>query len=332
MDNDGKKPIDLNAFAYRIIKQACLSQDYYVGFSKALYYAKICMNADNIIIFKNDGIDGEFEHKYNQALMSGNSEPITELLNNNANVEDNLGIFTSIINTDDGEQAVIFVPITIRDSKYVIAITGRDREFIVDEKVLTTFAEAMQIVMDKVKTVNDLIRDSEFDKLTQLRNRNSYETDTSQIISTNGMVLGLFDLFRLKTINDNYSHDKGDEYIVGAAKILNKYFPEYVITKDENGRKQKVATGTRLYRTGGDEFILITPDSLESVEIRAHQAVEELRQLDLGIPEEIGLNLGIVRSESNESVKQLTIRADESLREDKSATYKRLGIDRRQAK
>jgi diguanylate cyclase (GGDEF)-like protein len=183
--------------------------------------------------------------------------------------------------------------------------------------------------MEKVKTVNDLKRDNEFDKLTQLRNRNSYETDISRIENTTGMVLGLFDLFRLKTVNDNYSHDKGDEYITGAARILSKYFPEFIVRTDEHGKKQKVATGTRLYRTGGDEYVLITPDSLESVELRAQQAIEEVRHLDLGIPEEIGLNLGIVKSENNESVKQLTVRADELLREDKTAIYRRLGIDRR---
>jgi len=321
--------IDLNAFAYRIIKQAYLSQNHSIGLAKALYYAKICLHADNIIIFKNDGIDGEYEHKYNQALMSDSSIPITEALNANRDKDGNISTFRTTVNMKEGEEAVVFVPVTIRDSKYVIALTSRNKDFDIRPNVLSVFKDAMEIVMEKVKTVNDLKRDNEIDKLTQLRNRNSYETDISRIENTTGLVLGLFDLFRLKTVNDNYSHDKGDEYITGAARILSKYFPEFIVRTDEHGKKQKVATGTRLYRTGGDEYVLITPDSLESVELRAQQAIEEVRHLDLGIPEEIGLNLGIVKSENNESVKQLTVRADELLREDKTAVYRLLGIDRR---
>lgn len=331
MDKDFYEKFDLNLFGYTIIKLAYLSEDYQQGLAKSLYYAKICMNADNIVIFKNDGIDGEYSHKYNQALMKGNSERLTELLNSTIGEED--GEVPYKVETELGDsKSVIFVPITIRDSKYVIAVTSKDKDFNIRPDILIKFREAMTIVMEKVKTVNDLIRDSIYCKLTHLRNRNSYEENISSIRNTNGMVFGLFDLFRLKTVNDQYGHDKGDEYIVRTAEILDKYFPEFVIRSDENGKKQQVYTGTRLYRIGGDEFVLITNDSLESVELRAQQAMEEVRNMNLGIPDEIGMNSGIVQSVGNESIKELTNRADELLKADKTATYKRLGIERRQGK
>lgn len=49
----------------------------------------------------------------------------------------------------------------------------------------------------------------------------------------------VFDLNDLKRINDNEGHEKGDEYIISAVKLIKEYFPKNPI-----------------YRIGGDEFVV----------------------------------------------------------------------------
>ena len=56
------------------------------------------------------------------------------------------------------------------------------------------------------------------DLLTGLDNRNSYEIRINGIDESNdNLVFGLFDLFRLKYVNDNYSHKR--KSVIGVEKI-----------------------------------------------------------------------------------------------------------------
>ena len=56
---------------------------------------------------------------------------------------------------------------------------------------------------------------------------------------------------------------------------------------------------------------------------------DEIKNLDLKINEFIGINYGLVERNSNETIKDLYLRADGLLSKDKAETYKILGIDRR---
>lgn len=55
-------------------------------------------------------------------------------------------------------------------------------------------------------------------------------------------IVFVFDINGLKTINDTFGHDAGDELIIGASRCI----------------KKAVGDTGRCYRIGGDEFVVVT--------------------------------------------------------------------------
>lgn len=82
------------------------------------------------------------------------------------------------------------------------------------------------------------------DPMTQLRNRQYYNMIESTMDSIAfPQTFIVIDLNDLKSINDNYGHFIGDDYIVEYAKLLKENLPERSI----------------IMRMGGDEFLVIIP-------------------------------------------------------------------------
>ena len=94
---------------------------------------------------------------------------------------------------------------------------------------------------------NPLYRDmANTDFMTELKNRNSYETDRQNLDAKkkwNGLTVAVIDVNNLKLVNDRLGHAVGDDCIVNAARVL------------QSVESQKVTA----YRYGGDEFILTVP-------------------------------------------------------------------------
>ncbi len=84
------------------------------------------------------------------------------------------------------------------------------------------------------------------DTLTHVKNKAAYEQKKNQLIKDIfeekneefGIIMA--DVNYLKTVNDIYGHDRGDEYIKGACKIICDVFSH-----------------SNVYRIGGDEFVIL---------------------------------------------------------------------------
>ena len=191
----------------------------------------------------------------------------------------------------------------------------------------------MQVILKRAASYERNTKAITTDMLTGLDNRNSYEMRLSQINEEdNNIVFALFDLFRLKFINDSFTHAKGDLYIKETAKILNKYWPKYKVTVNEDTTETYHSTGHCVYRIGGDEFVLMTnKETLQLASIKAELARDEVGLIDLGISDNIiiGLNYGMVKPEQGESMKKTYIKADHKLQEDKDQMYKKYRLERR---
>ena len=90
------------------------------------------------------------------------------------------------------------------------------------------------------------------DAMTGLLNRRAYEEDCVQLLemgAVDHMTIIMMDVNGLKTANDTYGHQAGDELIIGAAKCIQIAIGEY----------------GKVYRTGGDEFVALLECSREKL-------------------------------------------------------------------
>lgn len=103
------------------------------------------------------------------------------------------------------------------------------------------------------------------DPLTGIYNRRTLVDDLDrvyQIVQRNGQPYAMLvlDLDNFKNINDQYGHLAGDQVLMQFARLL-----------DANIRK-----GDRLYRYGGEEFVIVVPGATPSTLVNM---VEKLRQM-----------------------------------------------------
>ncbi len=171
-------------------------------------------------------------------------------------------------------------------------------------------------VDEEKRREENLIRISMTDELTRLNNRRSYDEDLKELRKGRlapTFVLFSIDINGLKKANDTMGHTAGDELIKGAANCLTLAV----------GNKGKV------YRTGGDEFMVISymekPDKLRDA-IKA-----KTRDWKGNYTKELNLAVGYASLSENPdaSIDDLEHLADTRMYEDKSEFYNKSGNDRR---
>lgn len=119
-------------------------------------------------------------------------------------------------------------------------LSGDMRDYVVG------IAEAEKEVRGLKEHVNEINAIAYKDGLTHVKNKNAYEEKKALIekdIKEKGSVefgIVMADINCLKNINDIYGHDKGDEYIKGACKIICDTYSH-----------------SSVYRVGGDEFVVL---------------------------------------------------------------------------
>ena len=318
--------------SYHIYSLALSDKDMRDGLGKALYFTKLAFNADNVILYKLNE-SGDYAHIHNSALMNTNSSLITVVLNSAKTLLDNKKKYELNLNFNNIGN-IAFIKINVNDNVYVIALTG-NKKFInlVDDKFLNIFIDTMDKILDKLEQFEELKKSSDVDTLTGLSNRNAYERDMNERQISDGMIYVIFDLFRLKTINDNYNHKKGDEYINKAAEVLKKHFPKYIYTIDSTGKKVRSETGSCIYRIGGDEFVLVSDtETCENVQVKLMIIQDEIKNMDLNVDEPLGINYGFVQAKDGDKLRDLYLKSDRLLADSKREQYKRMGIERRGSK
>ena len=167
------------------------------------------------------------------------------------------------------------------------------------------------------KNMTSLMKRTEIDAMTGIRNRGSGEKLIDQIIS-DGIpgVLLMLDIDKFKSINDTFGHKIGDQVIISAAHCL-----------QETTRKNDV-----VMRLGGDEFVcfLYNAQSVKDAELyakRLFSAIEHIR-IDK-IPEiRVMVSVGAAYYDGNERIdfSELYRRADEKVYESKKIAGNALSI------
>ncbi len=100
------------------------------------------------------------------------------------------------------------------------------------------------------------------DRLTGLKNRESYESETARFATNidkfHSFGVGVFDLNNLKAVNDLYGHQEGDRHLNIFAQLLSAAFE-----------------GCPAYRIGGDEFAVIFRNISEDAVLHGWETLRE---------------------------------------------------------
>ena len=118
----------------------------------------------------------------------------------------------------------------------------------------------------------------------------------------------VFDINGLKAVNDNIGHDAGDELITGAARCI-----------------EKAVGGTgKCYRTGGDEFVVISnieKEEADNILVRLQEETSKWSSDTFDFS--MSIAAGYVREKDYQGLtaEELTKRADKAMYASKAAYY-----------
>lgn len=174
--------------------------------------------------------------------------------------------------------------------------------------IITMLSYIMSIMIRHRDIVLKMKRISIEDQLTGVYNRYALEFLEEKLHGDDPVCVMCCDINGLKKMNDTKGHDAGDKLIRNTSNALAKIFDK-----------------KRVYRVGGDEFVVVYKDtSLEEFE----KKVEKLRMLfDIS---DVKVALGYVHyKHSKFSLQQMMKEADAKMYDDKKEYYSNAGVDRR---
>ncbi len=158
------------------------------------------------------------------------------------------------------------------------------------------------------------------DKMTGLLSRYAYENVMNKLRASSsdvlkGISIVVLDVNGLKTANDSIGHFAGDELIKAAAENAKSFFGKY----------------GKVYRTGGDEFVVIADKDLgdiDSVKKKFHELNSQCRGNYFS---EVSVSVGIAKFGVDDAanIGELSEIADKDMYKDKEAYYAQTGKDRR---
>ena len=146
------------------------------------------------------------------------------------------------------------------------------------------------------------------DTLTGLLNRSLFETDlrTLQSSEYDSMVCTYIDVVGLHEINNHLGHRSGDAMLCFIANAARKFF-----------------ASSRIYRIGGDEFVILTPNQPPySVWVAVDKMRAFLRE------KEYEISVGIQSTNDLHRLDDAMNQAEAAMRQDKQAYYARNGQER----
>ena len=217
---------------------------------------------------------------------------------------------------DDKDIKITINEVDTKYDKYVILVKNKnDLNDQLNRMHIKVIRRVFKLLLEKLEERENLRRAYLTDVDTGLGNRAYYtETARKMVARNEEITYAIVDLFRLKYINDNFSHVKGDEYIKTAANILKEQFPQ----------------DKQLFRIGGDEFAVLSfRMSKEKMRRLLRQADLKLSKETLGLELEtpLHLNYGVVREKGD--IDKLSYDAEQELHQSKGKLYSKYKVNRR---
>lgn len=156
---------------------------------------------------------------------------------------------------------------------------------------------------------------SNTDELTKCFNRRAYDLDMEQLdLNTEWIYISL-DLNGLKKANDTLGHSAGDELICAASNCM----------------KFALASYGKIYRIGGDEFVVLIQESVSNIDSILQVFDTTIHDWHGKYSNSISVSYGVVKSSEQDfdSIHSVSKLADERMYKSKSEYYNISGNDRR---
>lgn len=156
---------------------------------------------------------------------------------------------------------------------------------------------------------------SNTDELTKCLNRRAYDSDMEKLDLNAEWAYISLDLNGLKQANDSLGHSAGDELICAAANCMKFAFASY----------------GKIYRIGGDEFVVLIHESVSNIDSILQVFDATISDWHGKYSNSISISYGVVKSSEQDfdSVYEISKLADERMYKSKSEYYNISDNDRR---
>ena len=187
------------------------------------------------------------------------------------------------------------------------------------EAELVRSKEATELANRDLKEANQRITQlSRTDALTGLANRRTLEEVFVREASRaerqgEDLTMMLGDLDHFKSINDQFGHLMGDQFLVGTAAVLGSQTRPYDL----------------VVRFGGEEFVVLLPGTpIEKASAVAERIRRQIQTMKItGCQKQITISLGLARWRSGDSLESFLARADTALYQAKRTGRNKIEIE-----
>ena len=217
--------------------------------------------------------------------------------------------------------------ITRKHGDYIVAVSMSDSMFsqsnlvaILIVGIYLTLASCLlvlmlsQVLKEKYEK-EKYIYTSNTDELSKCLNRHAYEADIQKLDLNSEWVYISLDLNGLKQTNDKMGHSAGDELICAVSSCMKFVFASY----------------GKIYRIGGDEFVVLIQESVSNIDSILQVFDTTIHDWQGKYSNSMSVSYGIVQSSEQDfdSILSVSKLADERMYKNKSNYYKISGNDRR---
>ena len=338
INHDSCYKINMDHVGHMVMRAAFKTKKINEGVRNALFAVKVFTQSEDVLLYRKDNKTGVYDLYLNALMLKNNRKNNVAWLHLFINKSKSLFEGKEIQNIDcsdiSNDRDITLVPLISSSHRYVLVIRNcniysihKNKEFV------DMINDDMGIILDKLEDYNKNKKEANKDRLTGLDNRNAFDNDIKELLKKDEeFTYVLFDLLGLKTVNDNYDHILGDAYIVRSTDLLKKYFSKWYTIKDTAGIPTKVPTGSCVYRTGGDEFVLISKhESIDSIREKLKELEEEVANIQLNVSDKmfLGINYGLSVKNNNISIQDVYKIAENEMHAHKEAMYDKYGVERR---
>jgi diguanylate cyclase (GGDEF)-like protein len=209
------------------------------------------------------------------------------------------------------EAGYLCVPLMVQgETLGVLCLLGGEQKggHFVDQQLAVAMGEGIKLALSNIELREELREQAIHDPLTGLYNRRYLEDSLARELyraqrRNTPLCVSMLDIDHFKSINDTFGHAAGDALLAGLGRILR-----------ENLRMSDIAC-----RYGGDEFLLILPDSsLDDTRQRVQQILELAKGLRIWygdqLLESMTVSAGVVVAHEHDFNEHEILRAaDEAL-------------------